>query len=263
MSKNKIIELDEYEYFNSPQFKSDELLEEAINATSKNKAIKLAKQALEIYPDNIDAENLIVEFEENPIKRLKKYDSIIENATKLLEEQNMFDKENIGDFWLILETRPYMRTRHNKIVTLLELGRYSEAIKECEELLKLCNSDNTGIRFILIGLYCILEKFEDCEKLYKKFNDDSAFMLFPMAIMYFKKGDYKKAKQYLSKTEEQNEFILDFLLNENGEFLKGQESDYYSYGSEEEAFFVIRDLMYLIGSVPSFLAFIQIEYRKK
>lgn len=262
MSENKVIDLDEYK-FNSPKFKSDELLEEALEATSKSKALKLAKKALDIYPDNIDAENLIVEFEENPIKKLKKLNIIIEKATKLLKEQNIFDKENIGDFWLIFETRPYMRSRHNKIVTLLELGRYSEAIKECEELLKLCNSDNTGIRYILIGLYCILEKFEDCENLYKKFNDDSAFMLFPMAIMYFKKGDYKKAKQYLEKTEEQNEFVLDFLLNENGEFLKQHMSDYYSYGSEEEAFLVIHDLMYLLGSVPSFLAFIEKEYRNK
>lgn len=263
MNKNKVIDLDEYKYFNSPKFKSDELLEEALEATSKNKALKLAKQALEIYPDNIDAENLIAEYEENPIKKLKKYDSIIEKATKLLEEENMFDKENIGDFWLIFQTRPYMRARHNKTITLLELGRYSEAIKECEELLKLCNSDNTGIRYILIGLYCILEKFEECEKLYKKFNDNSSFKLFPMAIMYFKKGDYKKAKQYLRKTEEQNEFILDFLLNENGEFLTGCMSDYYSYGSEEEAFLLIHDLMYLLGSVPSFMAFVEKEYRRK
>lgn len=38
-------------------------------------------------------------------------------------------------------------------------------------------------------------------------------------------------------------------------------SDYYSYGSEEEAFFVIHDLMYLLGSVPSFIVFIEKEYR--
>lgn len=62
MSKNKVIDLDEYKYFNSPKFKSDELLEEA----------------LDIYSDNIDAENLIAEYEENPIKKFKKYDSIIE-----------------------------------------------------------------------------------------------------------------------------------------------------------------------------------------
>ena len=37
----------------------------------------------------------------------------------------------------------------------------------------------------------LTRSMEECEKLYKKFNEYSAFMLFPMAIMYFKKGDYK------------------------------------------------------------------------
>lgn len=261
MSKNKIIDLEEYKYINSPKYNSDELLEQALDATSKSKALKYAKQALEVYPDNIDAEALIAEFEDNPIKRLKKFDSIVEKATKLLEEQNMFDKENIGEFWLILDTRPYMRARYNKMLLLKELGRYTEAAKECEELLTLCENDNMGIRYILIGLYCILEKFEECEKLYKKYKDQSLFMVFTMSIMYFKKGDYKKAKQYLAKSEEQNEFILDFLLDENGEFIKSK-ADYYSYGSEEEAFIAINDLIYLLASVPTFVAFIESEYRK-
>lgn len=262
MNKDNIIDLEEYKYFNSPKFKSDELLDEALESTSKNNAIKLAKQALEIYPDNIDAENLIAEYEENLIKKLKKYDVIIEKATKLLEAQNMFDKENIGEFWLILETRPYMRARHNKILVLMQLGRYTEAMKECEELLELCNNDNMGIRYILIGLYCMLEKFNQCEILYNKFEDESLFMLFTMSIMYFKKGDYKKAKQYLNKAEEQNEFIVDFLLDGIVESAQEHGNGYYSYGSEEEAVFVINDLLYLLGSVPYFLEFIQKEYQK-
>ena len=262
MRENNIIGFEDYKYFNSPKFKSDELLDEALECTSKTKALKLAKEALEIYPDNIDAENLIAEYEEDLIKRLKKYDTVIEKATKLLEEQNMFDKENIGEFWLILETRPYMRARHNKILVLMQLGRYTESIKECEELLELCNNDNMGIRYILIGLYCMLEKFEECEKLYKKYKDESLFMLFTMSIMYFKKGDYKKAKQYLKKTEEENEFILDFLLEGIGECTMELGNNYYSYGSEEEAFFVINDLFYLLGSVPFFIEFIEKEYKK-
>lgn len=263
MSKNKVIDLEDYKFFNSPKFKSDELLEEAFECTSKNKAINLAKQALEIYPDNIDAESLIAEFEENPIKKLKKYNDIIEKATKILENQNMFDNENVGDFWLILETRPYMRARHNKILILIDLGRYTEAAKECEELLKLCNNDNMGIRYILIGLYCILEKFEECEKIYKKYKDQTLSMVFTMAIMNYKKGDYKKAKEYLKKVEEQNQFILEIFLNENGRFFKEPVNDYFSYGSEEEACFVINDLMYLLGSVPSFVVFIEKEYKRQ
>lgn len=263
MSKDNLIDLEEYKYINSPKFKSDELLEEALDCASKNKTIKLAKQALQIYPDNIDAESLIADYEENPIKKLKKYENIIEKAKKLLEGHNMFEEKNIGKFWLILETRPYMRARYNKILILKDLGRYTEASKECEELLELCHNDNMGVRYILIGLYCVLEKFDKCEKIYKKYNENSAFMLFTMAIMYFKKGDYKKSKQYLTNLEKENEFILDFLLGENGEFLEGCEPDYYAYGSEEEAFIVVHDLFYLLGNVPSFIVFIEKEYRKQ
>lgn len=91
----------------------------------------------------------------------------------------MFEQENIGHFWGMIETRPYMRARNRKITILMDLGRYTEAIKECE-------------------------------KLYKKFNEYSAFMLFPMAIMYFKKGDYKKCMQMNQYQEHKitNEVIL-------------------------------------------------------
>ena len=67
--KNFIQKLNNNEIeFDDPKFKSDDLLEGAYNTSSKTKAIKLAKQALEINPENIDAECFIAEFEENQIK---------------------------------------------------------------------------------------------------------------------------------------------------------------------------------------------------
>ena len=48
---------------------SDDLLFEAYDETVITKAIKLAKQALEINPDNIDAENFITKYETNTIKK--------------------------------------------------------------------------------------------------------------------------------------------------------------------------------------------------
>ena len=92
-----------------------------------------------------------------------------------------------------------------------ELQEKYDFIKECEEILNLCESDNVGIRYTLIGLYCTLEKFEECEKLYKKFKEYSAFMFFPMAIMYFKKGDYKKSKKFLKDVQEANPYIIKIL----------------------------------------------------
>ena len=238
----------EIEFDDDPKFQSDDLLEEAYNTSSKTKAIKLAKQALEINPKNIDAECFIAEFEENQIKKLSKMEAIIEKATKLLEKDNMFDKENIGHFWGMIETRPYMRARNRKLTILMDLGRYTDAIKECEEMLNLCESDNLGIRYTLIGLYCTLEKFEECEKLYKKFKEYSAFMFFPMAIMYFKKGDYKKSKKFILKN--------DMAMIGNSEDI-----EYYAPGSKEEASIIITDLLYLLGSVPSFITFMEIELK--
>ena len=251
----------EIEFDDDQKFKSDDLLEEAYNTSSKTKAIKLAKQALELNPENIDAECFIVEFEENLIKKLSKIEDIVKKATKLLEKDNMFDKENIGYFWGMMGTRPYMRARNMKITILMDLGRYTDAIKECEEMLKLCESDNLGIRYTLIGLYCILEKFEECEKLYKKFNEYSAFMLFPMAIMYFKKGDYKKSKKFLRDLQGVNPYIIKILKNDITTVENSENIEYYAPGSREEASIIIADLLYLLITVPSFMRFIGMELK--
>lgn len=173
----------------------------------------------------------------------------------------MFEQENIGHFWGILETRPYMRARARKITILIDLGRYTEASKECEELLTLCENDNLGIRYTLIGLYCVLEKFEECENLYKKFNEYSAFMLFTMAIMHFKKGEYKKSKKFLKDVQDVNLYIIKILKNEITMLDNAENIEYYAPGSIEEASIIVTDLLYLLGSVPSFIAFMHLELK--
>ena len=139
---------------------SDDLLFEAYDEPVITKAIKLAKQALEINPDNIDAENFITKYETNTIKKLKKYAETLNKEKNNLEKEDLFNKENIGIFWGLIETRPYMRTKHCYMKTMIELGRYTEAIKQGEELLELCKSDNLGVRYMIIGLYTVLEKFD-------------------------------------------------------------------------------------------------------
>lgn len=243
---------------------SDDLLFEAYEEPIKSKAIKLAKQALEINPDNIDAENFITKFETNTIKKLGKYKETLDKEQAKLEKEDFFNKENIGIFWGLLETRPYMRTKHSYMLTLMELGRYTEAIKQGEELLKLCESDNLGIRYLIIGLYTVLEKFEECEKLYNKYSDDTAFMLFPLAVMYYKRGDYRRCKKVLKEIQENNEYLLNYLIGRK-KFTKTKVEDIeingtYSWGSEEEAYFIAKDYRYLLETVPTFTEFIEREF---
>lgn len=242
---------------------SDDLLFEAYDEPIKSRAIRLAKQALEINPDNIDAENFITKFETNTIKKLGKYKETLDKEQAKLEKEDLFNKENIGIFWGLIETRPYMRTKHCYMLTLMELGRYTEAIKQGEELLKLCKSDNQGIRYLIMGLYAVLERFEECEKIYNKYSDDSTFMLFPLAVMYYKKGDYRKCKKVLKEIQENNEYLLDYLIGIK-KFTKAKIEDIekegtYSWGSESEAYLVAKDYKYLLETVPSFIEFIERE----
>ena len=84
-------------------------------------------------------------------------------------------------------------------------------------------------------------------------------MLFPMAIMYYKMGDYKKAKKFIRETKQINEYIYKILTNETRIINNSEEIEYYAPGSSEEASIIINDLLYLLGSVPSFITFMEIE----
>lgn len=261
MSKENTDEMKEFdkkmdklidEYQRSPEYKSDNYLYAAYDEENESKKKKLAKQALEIYPDNIDAQILLATFEKDMIKRLKLYDNIIDNATKILEKENMFDEKNIGHFWGIMETRPYMRAKCCKMNLLFDLSRYKEAIKECEDLIRLCPNDNMGIRYRLLGLYALIEDFDKVEYLFNGYGkEESTYMLFIMAISYYKQGMYSKAKKYIKLTNEANKYVYYLMF-------KGCNKDnskYYSRGSSSEAIMIINDLDPLILSSKSFIEF--------
>lgn len=72
-------------------------------------------------------------------------------------KKGFMDKENIGSFWLMVETRPYMRIKFAYAKFLKECGMLSTAISECEDMIKLCKNDNLGVRHTLMYLYAVTE----------------------------------------------------------------------------------------------------------
>ncbi|OUM68544.1 hypothetical protein PIROE2DRAFT_3679 [Piromyces sp. E2] len=245
--------------FNSAEMRSSRILEEAYEATTKEEKIELAQSALEVYPDNIDAELYIASFEEDKFKKLSTLESIIEKAKTILENGNYFSEQYIGHFWGILETRPYMRAKHQKLLLFLDLERYSDALEESEELLKLCESDNLGIRYTLLGLYCYFERYEECEKLFNNYDESSTRLLLPMAIMYYKQDNFEKSKEVLQEINENNPHLKQQLKRKDKTclFEEAENLKYYSFGGKDEAILVVRELNYLLESVPEFLDFVE------
>lgn len=96
-------------------------LDMAFQAETEQEAIKYAKKALKIEPDNIDAQVIIAENSiYDHIKLLNKFEKIKKVAEQKLVEEHLLTEENIGDFWLLTETRPYMRLLYNRMRLLLD-----------------------------------------------------------------------------------------------------------------------------------------------
>ena len=143
---------------------------------------------------------------------VRSYEKAVQKATKYMEEKGYFRDECIGDFWKILETRPYMRLRAGFAENLVKCGKMGQAREECRELLKLCDGDNLGMRYHLMHIYTYFEEEEAALALHKHFDlCNETQMLFPLSILYYKKGNYTKATQYLRKLNSVNKDLKKFL----------------------------------------------------
>ena len=177
---------------------SDDFLEMAYEAKTEAKAKSYAKKALELDPDNLDAELFLADIStKSQLEFLQKTEAIIAHGNKLMEEQDFFTKECMGDFWLIL---------------LSQCRMIKKAITECEEMLKLCKSDNLGVRYLLMHLYTVMEDEKSALKLHKKFelSMNTQFLL-PLSILYYKLLDFKKAKKYLLELTKTNKDTKEFF----------------------------------------------------
>ena len=150
---------------------ADDYLELAYVAASRKDALKYAKEALKLDPHNFDAESLVLELKaRNGDKLVRDYAKAVQRATAFTKEKGFFEEEYIGDFWSVLETRPYMRLRCRYANLLTLCGMIGQARDECKELLRLCEDDDMGIRFLLMHIQVYFEDEEAALKLYKQFD---------------------------------------------------------------------------------------------
>lgn len=239
----------EIEYKNTPLDDANEILEKASNAKSKKEAIRLAKKAYEKSSDCFDAILFQCDLEENGIKRMKLLDTGLEAEKNRLTNANYFDKENIGHFYGIFETRPYIRGLANKAEYLLEEGKLHQAESICKEVLRLNKNDNIGVRYLLMAIYAVLEDEKAIMSLYKKYPEETFEMIFPIFALYYKLGNNKKAKEYLNRVNKCNSNFVKLL---NGTIKESEkvEPGYYSRGDSSEIFMYLERYGYLMITMP-------------
>jgi tetratricopeptide (TPR) repeat protein len=145
-----------------------------------------------------------------------------------------FIAENQGHFWMLLETRPYMRALANLAEALRNQGIRLDAINVYEKMLKLNPNDNQGVRDPLLGLYLETDKLNDAALLLGKYKSDaSAHFAWARVLERFLAGDVKGATIALTKARKANRHVELYLTAQKA--LPKEPPEMYSPGSEEEA----------------------------
>ncbi|MGX1191885.1 SEC-C metal-binding domain-containing protein [Metabacillus sp. SLBN-84] len=201
---------DAKKYSDADRARAQELIYEAMESSPQQR-VKLAKQAMEIYPFHPDAFNMLGEAESDPAKQLELYKQGMEAGEADLGKEIF--KQDKGMFWGLIETRPYMRSKFNYAILEAAMGNLAEAIKQCEELLELNEMDSQGVRYTLFVMYMDAGEHKKAKALLKKFDEtDFAAGAYNMLLVEFAlKGMTPAVERLAQKAKNVNPVIYDVL----------------------------------------------------
>lgn len=246
-----------------------ELAQEAEEDDQIANALKYAKKALKLDPDNLDAELLVAQYgASDPVDLLKKVERVLSHGDQLMKREGFMEEENIGHFWGILETRPYMRLKGTYMHILVECGMTGKAVREGEEMIRLCENDNPGVRYTLMHLYALLDREEDALALHRKYDgQEETQMLLPLSILYFKKGDLSAAEKYLRKLAKVNKDTAKFFKAFREDNLEKYLDDMSGYGYRpftiEELAVEMMENEFLFRFVPAYFIWAQEQLKRR
>lgn len=177
--------------------------------------MQLAQRALSISEDCADAYVLLAEEAAEDLEEVRDlYQKGVEAGERAVGEE-MF-REDVGSFWGIFETRPYMRARQGLAFCLWELDEHQKAIDHYTDMLWLNPNDNQGIRYLLLQALLDEDADEALGELLDQYEDDvSAAWVYTRALWMFRKeGATEEANAALKEALQENPFVPLYLLGQ-------------------------------------------------
>jgi tetratricopeptide (TPR) repeat protein len=219
---------------------AQDLMYRAWETTGRQARITLAKRALAISPLCADAYVLLAEESAESLEEAKALYARGVEAGELALGPKTF-KEDVGHFWGLLETRPYMRARAGLAQALWTSGNRDEAIAHYREMLRLNPGDNQGLRYVLAAALLEIGDDEALQELLKAYDQDgSPYWTYTKALLAFRAaGATEQAGTLLAEAVRSNAHVPAFLSG--GKELPKIAPDYITLGGEDEAAEYARD----------------------
>jgi tetratricopeptide (TPR) repeat protein len=224
----------------TPLEQAQDLMYDAWDAVDDVERITLAETALEISPDCADAYTLLGNEKAYSLAEARMYYEEAVRAGRRALGENAIE-EDVGHFWGILQTRPFMRASAQLALVNWEMGDHGAAIERMQEMLCLNPGDNQGIRYLL--LKNLIEEKDDAavERLFDAYRDESATSwLYDRALWLIQKhAPPTETDAALDDAIAANEFVPLLILGRKK--LPRDVPDFYSMGDESEAVIYAKD----------------------
>ena len=213
---------------------AQELVYDAWDAANRRTRVSLARRALKISPLCADAYVLLAEESARSLQETRDLYARGVEAGELALGPRCF-KQDVGHFWGLLETRPYMRARCGLARTLWAAGEWDAAIAHYRELLRLNPNDNQGIRDLLAA--CLLAIGDDAglARLLQHYAEDAGTTwCYTKTLLSFRTGgDGKPARARLAEALESNAHVPAYLAGDKK--VPRALPAYVTSGGEDEA----------------------------
>lgn len=235
---------------------AQELIYDAWEAPSRRKRVALAKRALDLSPLCADAYVILAQESANSLdEAIDLYRRGVAAGEKALGKACF--RDDVGHFWGILETRPYMRAREGLARALWDKGQRDEAVAHYREMLRLNPNDNQGIRYLLLDCLLFLGRDEEAADLIKTYDrDGTAAWSWSRALLAFRRaGDCAKSRNALARARADNEHIAPLLLGDAT--MPRRLPDYISIGSKDEAVAYVHGAASAWAAAPGALAWLR------
>jgi tetratricopeptide (TPR) repeat protein len=217
-----------------PKWRAQQLAYDALETDSLEEALRLCNEALQLDPDCIDAQRLMVSVGPlSPENRLHLIRDVVSRAERLLGEP--FFEKNAGHFWGIIETRPYMRAMQQLGELLAEAGDLEAAIAVFERMLELNTTDNQGMRYPLLGLCLTVSRLEGARDVMSRYPEETVLGSFAWArvLERWLAGELDEAQAALARARKVNAFVESYASGARA--IPRQTPEFYRPGDDSEA----------------------------
>ena len=206
---------------------------EAMEAPTAARRVALAQEALALSPQCADAHLILAQETRDAGEALELYRRAVAAGAEAVGGTAFED--DAGLFWGLIQTRPYMRARHELALALWEAGDRDEAIDHYRDMLRLNPNDNQGIRYLLMDALLELGRETEAAALLKSYKDDgSAAWAWSGALLAFRRTQGGPgARKALIKANDANPYVSAYLLGDKS--LPPFLPDFIGIGDENEA----------------------------